>query len=325
MFNLTRRHCLRAAAAACASLALAQPAAAQDTWPSRTVRIVIAGAAGSSGDLLARLLAPRLSALWKQPVIVENKAGAGGIIGTEYVVTSNDGHTLLLASSSSYLPKLTHRNLRYDPFTDLQPVYKVIAYQYAIMTNAETANRARNLRDFVALSKSSPLFFAGMGPTAIFNISMGILNRELGVQYTAVDFNAVAAMNLSLLRNDAQFLLNTPSSLMSQIEAGQVVPLAVLSSERYPNMPNVPTIQEAVSYQGYIPQIWAGMVAPKSMPKAVVDRVARDLASILSDAEARKQIESRISGSLLRSSPAQFAKEINEEVAAWKELNLKPE
>ena len=329
MFNFNVRDWLRAYAAAFVVLAFAGPSCAQDGWPSRPVKIVIAGAAGSSGDILARLMAPKLETMWKQPVIVDNRPGAGGILGTEAVVNSTDGHTLILASSSSFLPKFTSKALRFDPFTDLQPIYKVIAYQYALITNAETAKKAKNLRDFVALSKTNPMFFSGMGTTAIFNLSMGVINKTLGMQYTAVDFNGVAAMNLALLRNDSQFLVNTPSSLTGQIETGQAVPLAVISSERYPNMPNVPTLQEAVGYTGYIPQIWAGLVGPKTMPKSVVDRIARDVLAIVTDPENKKQIEGRISGQLQRSSPAQFTKEINDEAQVMKDLfalmNFKPE
>ncbi|MGE4242012.1 Bug family tripartite tricarboxylate transporter substrate binding protein [Ramlibacter sp.] len=329
MKHILRRSWLRMAALGCAAFALSAGTAQAQDWPQRPVKIVIAQAAGSSGDTLARLLAPKLEAIWKQPVIVENRTGAGGIVGTEFAANATDNHTLLLASASSYLPKYTTKALRYDPFTDLQPIYKVIAYQYVLVTNAETAKKAKNLREFVALSKQNPLFFSGLGRTAIFNISMAIINKSIGVNYTPVDFNAVTAMNLALLRNDTQFLVNTPSSVAGQMDAGTIVPLAVISNERYANLPNVPTLAEAVGYKDYVPQIWAGMLAPKSLPKNIVDKVARDLGTIYADAEGRKQIETKISGAMLRSSPAQFDKEVREEAGHWQEvfkaMNFVPE
>lgn len=112
-------------------------------WPTRTVKIVVATGPGSVTDTIARVYAPRLEAIWKQPVVVENKAGAGGIIGTEYTLAANDGHTLLMASPSTLLAKYTTRNLRFDPLTDLMPVYRVYNAPVVFVTNAKTAQRAK--------------------------------------------------------------------------------------------------------------------------------------------------------------------------------------
>lgn len=334
---LTRRRWLSLAGAtslaACAALCLpdrARAATAAD-WPTKPVKIVIAVAAGSTGDILARSLAQRLEGMWKQPVIVENKPGAGGVIGTEYVVNATDGHTLLLGTQSSILPKFTTRNLKFDPMTDLVPVYKVINYQLVVAVNAETATKAKTLRELLDLSKASAggLFFAGTGQTSVFNLTMALLNKSLGMKYTALDFNSIGAMNLAAMRNDAQFLVNTPSSMMSQIEAGKLRPLAAVSAERYPNLPEVPTLAEAVGYKGYLPLLWAGVFVPKGTPPAVVGRIAKDFATLEADKAFRSNIESRLSGRMVASSPSAFAKQLAEEAGVWKslfaELNLKPE
>ncbi|WP_077003020.1 tripartite tricarboxylate transporter substrate binding protein [Variovorax sp. KK3] len=326
-----RRRWLMHLAGGVAALACPSWAGAADAWPTRPVRIVIAVAAGSSGDTLARILAPRLEALWKQPVIVENKPGASGIVGTEYVAGATDGHTLLLGTQSSILPKFTQKTLRFDPLADLVPVYKVINYEMVIATNAQTAAKAGTLADLVKLSKSTDkgLFFAGTGPTSIFNLSMAILNRSLGLRYTAVDFNNIGAMTLALLRDDGQVTVNTPSAIKAHIESGAIVPLAAVSATRYPDRPSVPTLQEAVGYKGYLPLLWAGMFVPKSTPARVVDRISRDLLTLAGDAAVQKQIESTLTGTVVRSSPAAFSKEIQDEVVVWKEIfqlmNFKPE
>lgn len=305
-------------------------AAAQD-WPGRPVKIVIAVAAGSSGDTLARLMAPKLEARWKQPVVVENKPGAGGVVGTEYVVNAKDGHTLLLGTQSSILPKYTQKSLRYDPLVDLTPVRKVLNYQFVIATNAETAKQAKTLKDLIALSKkdSKGIFLAGLGPTSVFNLSYAILNRQLGAQYAAVNFNNVNDANMSLMRNDAQFIVNNPASLAPYFANGALVPLAAISAQRYPNLPEVPTLQEAVGYQGYLPQLWTGFFVPKGTPASVVDRIHRDVDTIFQDEEFRKQVETKLTASVVPSSPAAFAKDIHEEAAVWQELfktlNIKPE
>lgn len=329
-----RRRWLRLAAGTLAALsagALPWQAAAAEAWPSRPVKIAIAVAAGSTGDMLARMLAPRLEALWKQPVIVENKPGAGGILGTEYVVHSNDGHTLLLGSQSSLLPKFTQKGLRFDPMADLVPIYKVIDYQLLIAINGQTAKKATTLAEFVALTKSTEkgAFFAGTGPTSIFNLTLAILNRSLGIRYASVDFNNVAAMNLAVLRDDAQMVVNTPGSLKAYIDNGAIRPLAAISKERYPNLPDVPTVYEAAGYQGYLPLLWAGFFAPKGTPAAVVERIHRDVAAVLSEPALKQQIEATLTGTVRRSSPAEFAAQIREETAVWQDLlramNYKPE
>jgi tripartite-type tricarboxylate transporter receptor subunit TctC len=317
--------------AGAAALACPLLADAAEDWPRRPVRIVIAVAAGSSGDMLARILAPRLEALWKQPVIVENKPGASGILGTEYVAGATDGHTLLLGTQSSILPKFTQKSLRFDPLTDLVPVYKVINYEMVIATNAQTAKKAGTLAELVKLSKSTDkgLFFAGTGPTSIFNLSMAIMNRSLGIRYTAVDFNNIGAMTMALIREDTQMTVNTPSAIKAHIDSGAIVPLAAVSPTRYANLPAVPTVQEAVGYKGYLPLLWAGMFVPKSTPAKVVDRISRDLLTLAGDPAVQKQIESVLTGTVVTSSPAAFSKEIQDEVAVWKDIfqlmNFKPE
>ncbi|SPA48367.1 conserved exported protein of unknown function [Cupriavidus taiwanensis] len=329
-----RRRWLRLAGAvglaACAALSLPRPAAAAE-WPTRPVRIVIAVAAGSTGDILARSLAQRLEGIWKQPVIVENKPGAGGVIGTEYVVNATDGHTLLLGTQSSILPKFTTKNLKFDPMTDLVPVYKVINYQLVVAVNAETAAKAQTLRELVELSKVSPngLFFAGTGQTSVFNLTMALLNKSLGMKYTPLDFNSVGTMNLAAMRNDAQFLVNTPSSMKSQIDSGKLKPLAAISAERYASFPELPTLAEAVGYKGYLPLLWAGIFVPKGTPAAVVDRIAHDFSTLEADKAFRGSIESKLSGRMVASSPSAFAKQVAEEANVWKnlfaEMNYKPE
>jgi tripartite-type tricarboxylate transporter receptor subunit TctC len=329
-FLPSRRHGLKAATALLAA-GLVGGASGQD-WPARPVRIVLAIAAGSSGDTLARLIAPKLEARWKQPVIVENKPGAGGVVGTEYVVNATDGHTLLLGTQSSFLPKYTQKSLRFDPLTDLLPVRKVLNYQFVIAVNAETAKQAGTLRDMIDLSRKDGhqgLFLAGLGSTSVFNLSYAILNQKLGAKYTAVNFNNVGEANLAVLRNDAQFIVNNPASLRAYFANGGMVPLAAISAQRYTTLPGVPTLQEAVGYRGYLPQLWTGFFLPKGAPSAIVERLNRDLAAVFEDEEFRRQVEDKLTASVVTSSPVSFAKEIREETAIWqdlfKTLNIKPE
>ncbi|WP_077003112.1 tripartite tricarboxylate transporter substrate binding protein [Variovorax sp. KK3] len=318
-------------ALAIAVLQLASAGAAAQDWPSKPVRIVLAIGAGSSGDTLARLMAPKLEQRWKQPVIVENKPGASGAVGTEYVVRTTDGHTLLLGSQSSILPKYTQKGLRFDPLTDLVPVRRVLNYQLVIATNGETAKQAPTLKDLVNLSKKGGkgIFLAGLGPTAAFNLTYAILNQQLDMQYSAVNFSNVNDANLSLVRNDAQFIVNNPASVKPFFANGAIVPLAAISTQRYPGLPDVPTLQEAMGYRGYLPQLWVGFFLPKGAPDAVVRRVSDDVNAIFEDEPFRKEVEVKLTASVPASSPESFAKDIREETALWqdlfKTLKIKPE
>ncbi|WP_198968742.1 Bug family tripartite tricarboxylate transporter substrate binding protein [Xylophilus sp. ASV27] len=332
--HLDRRGWMQSATlvAACAVAGLfgAGSAQAQD-WPTKPVRIVLAIGPGSSGDTLARMMAPRLEARWKQPVIVENKPGAGGVVGTEYVVRATDGHTLLLGTQSSILPKYTQKGLRFDPLTDLVPVRKVLNYQLVIATNGETAKQARTLKELIDLSKkgSQGLFLAGLGPTSVFNLSYAILNRQLGARYSSVNFNNVNDANLAVMRNDAQFIVNNPASVRPYFATNAIVPLAAIGMQRYASLPDVPTLQEAVGYSGYLPQLWTGFFVPRNTPAALVERISQDVAAIFEEPEFRRQVEDKLTASVASSSPDAFAKDIREETTLWqdlfKSLNIQPE
>jgi tripartite-type tricarboxylate transporter receptor subunit TctC len=326
----SRRNFLLGAAAA--SLAPHSTFAQAPAWPNRPVKIVIGAGPGSTTDVTARLYAPRLEAIWKQPVIVENKAGAGGIIGTEYVLASNDGHTLLMASPSMLLAKYTTRNLRFDPLTDLIPVYRVLDIPVVLVTNAKTAQRAKTMADLVELSKSTPqgIFFSGAGRSSFFNLTAAIVGKSMGLRYSAVDFvGGMGPLTLALLRDDTQFAVSSVISVKGQIDSKELHALAVIDNKRLSALPDVPTLGEAVGYKGFLPISWGGIFVPKATPAAVVNLIARDFGTLYADEPARKSMEARFAAKLVQSSPAQFAREYAEEAAVWKStfatLGITPE
>ncbi|WP_198084955.1 tripartite tricarboxylate transporter substrate binding protein [Variovorax sp. E3] len=314
----SRRNFLLGAAAVSLSphLSFAQAPA----WPTRAVKIVVGTGPGSGTDTITRLLAPRLEAIWKQPVIVENKAGAGGIIGTEYVLAANDGHTILMASPSMLLAKYTTRHLRFDPLTDLIPVYRVFNTPVVFITNAKTAQRAKTMAELVALSKSSPqgIFFAGAGRASFFNLAMAVVAKPMGLRYTAVDFTGVGPLTMALMRDDTQLAISAHISVKGQLDSKELHALAVIDSHRLAALPDVPTLEEAVGYKGFLPISWGGIFAPKGTPAEAVNTIARAFGTLYADEAARKALEARLSGTLLQSSPAQFAKEYAEEANGWK-------
>lgn len=318
-FYRSRRKLLLGAALA---LLLTHMASAQEAkWPTQTVKIVVGTGPGSQTDMVARLLAPRLEALWKQPVVVENKAGAGGIIGTEYTLSSKDGHTLLMASPSMLLAKYTTPNLRFDPLTDLIPVYRVFNSPVIFVTNAKTAQQANTMADIVKLSKSTPdgIFFGGAGPTSFFTISIAAIGKPMGLNYSTIDYAGMGPLILGLMRDDTQLAMSGFLSVKGQIDSKDLHPLAVIDSKRLPGLPDVPTLEEAVGYKGFLPVSWGGIFVPKGTSPAVVETIGRSFAALYADEPERKALEQRLSGAgtITDSSPAQFSKEYADEAAVW--------
>lgn len=318
--SASRRNFLLGAAAA--SLAPQLTFAQTPAWPTQTVKIVVGTGPGSQTDLVARLLAVRLEALWKQPVIVENKAGAGGIIGSEYTLAANDGHTLLMGSPSMLLAKYTTPKLRFDPVTDLIPVYRVFNVPVVFLTNAKTAQRAKTMAELVALSKTTPqgIFFGGAGPASFFTVSMAALAKPMGIRYSAIDYKGLGPLITDLMRDDTQLAISGYLSVKGQIDSKDLHPLAVIDKTRLAGLPDVPTLEEAIGYKGFLPVSWGGVFAPKGTPAAVVNIIARSFSTLYADESGRKSLEIRLSGSgtLLESSPAKFAKEYAEEAIVWK-------
>ena len=315
--STSRRNFLLGAAAASLS---PHSFAQAPTWPTRPVKIVVGTGPGSVTDTIARLYAPRLEKIWKQPVIVENKAGAGGIIGTEYTLASNDGHTLLIASPSMLLAKYTTRNLRFDPLTDLTPVYRVFNSPVVFVTNAKTAQRAKTMAELVEFSKSTPqgIFFGGVGRGSFFNLSMALLGKPMGLRYSAVDYNGMGPLTLGLMRDDAQLVLTAHLSVKGQIDSKELHALAVVDNKRLAVLPDVPTLGEAIGYKGFLPISWGGIFVPKATPASVINVIARGFGTLYADDPARKSLEAQLSATLVQSSPAEFAREYAEEANVWK-------
>jgi tripartite-type tricarboxylate transporter receptor subunit TctC len=241
-------------------LGMQAKAVAAPDFPSRPVTFVVPYAAGSAGDLWARMISPSLSKLWGQPVLVENKPGAGALIGMGHVRHAKpDGHTLLLGSLSTSMAGLTKANLDFDPQVELVPVYKYLTFKIIFATNPRTYAQAKTLRDLAAYSQtlSNGIFAGDTGPGTAFNMSMGFVLNALNVKYQSVSYNGISAISLALVRDDVQVIINAPTSLNSFLHEKTMYPIAVLSEKRYADMPDVQTVREA-GYEGFLPEIWNG-------------------------------------------------------------------
>jgi len=311
-------------------LGMQAKAVAAPDFPSRPVTFVVPYAAGSAGDLWARMISPSLSKLWGQPVLVENKPGAGALIGMGHVRHAKpDGHTLLLGSLSTSMAGLTKANLDFDPQVELVPVYKYLTFKIIFATNPRTYAQAKTLRDLAAYSQtlSNGIFAGDTGPGTAFNMSMGFVLNALNVKYQSVSYNGISAISLALVRDDVQVIINAPTSLNSFLHEKTMYPIAVLSEKRYADMPDVQTVREA-GYEGFLPEIWNGLFAPKGTPPEVIDKIVGDIQKVSAEPGMKERIESTFTGVIPPGGRVEFERSLRRDTEQWqgflKKIGFKP-
>ncbi|TFZ03407.1 Bug family tripartite tricarboxylate transporter substrate binding protein [Ramlibacter rhizophilus] len=260
-----------------------QFAAAQD-FPSGPVRLVVPYPPGGGVDGLARPLAERLSNLWGKPVIVENKAGAATIIGSDHVAKATpDGHTLLFTSDSSITsnPHL-YAKMPLDPMKDLVPVTQLIdLYQMVVVHPSVKAN---TMKEFVELAKSqpTPMNYGSYGAGSQPNLLFEGLKLQTGINMTHVPYKGIAPAIQATLANEVQATLGGAATTGQYFSAGKMKPLAISAPKRSALHPNVPTLQEA-GFPDIGPQAWFGILAPAGTPQPVLDKISRDVAKIMAE------------------------------------------
>jgi tripartite-type tricarboxylate transporter receptor subunit TctC len=284
------------------------PAAAQD-FPTGVVRIVVPFPAGGGLDNMARPLADRLSKLWKQPVIVENKPGANGQLGGKSVATAPpDGHTLLLPdgsviTSNPYL----YKNSNLDPIKELTPVTQLIELHQFVLVHPSV--NARSMKEFVALSKSMPegaLTYGSYGHGSPPHLLYGLLNHQAGTKIRQIPYRGIAAAITATLTNEVHTTLGSLSVAAGHIDAGKLVPLAIYARSRLPSRPNVPTLIEA-GYPDIDPRAWYALFAPAGTPSAVLNRIQKDVATVVNEPEFKSRHVDGMGYTGVVSTPSQFS------------------
>ncbi len=265
-----KRRCLIATALAAPALVAAR-AHAQE-WPSQPIKLVVPAPPGSNADSVGRVMADRLGQVLPQRVLVDNKPGAGGVIGIEQVLRSPpDGHTLALVASTSLniLPHL--RQVPYDPFTSFTPVAQVGTY-LSIVACTMSLN-VSTLAEFMALARSMPgkLNYGTNGAGSFGHLAAETLKHDFGVDIVHVPYKGTAELGSALLAGDIQMVVDP--IVLPQIKAGRVRGLATYASFRHPELPDLPSINEA-GVKGTVYPATAGIMAPKGTPEAVVGRIA---------------------------------------------------
>ncbi len=275
----------------CALLLLAVglhgPAFAQ-TWPSRPVRIVVPAPAGSSLDVIARTLGDKLKDRWGQPVVVENRAGAGGVLGMDLVAKAGDGHTLGVGFNGpiAFAPHMM-RKMPYDPAKDLAPL--VLATSQPNVLAVQASNPANTVAEFVAWAKAqgSKLSYGSVGNGSSSHLTMELFKGVARFEAVHVPYAGSPPAATSLAAGDTQALFAVAPALLPLIQAGRVKLIAATSLQRTDAMPDLPTFAES-GYPGFEALAWNGLFAPAAMPAATVERINADVNAVLREPAVRE-------------------------------------
>ena len=323
------RQLLRSVAAICLA-ALTAHAHAQSDWPAKPVRIIVPFAAGGSTDLVARQMAQLLQKKSGQTVIVENRAGAGGLLGAQYAKTQPaDGYTLLLGtvSTHSVAPSI-YAKMPYDPLKDFEPLNLIATVPNLVVVNPGKV-KAGTLREFAQAAKVQPqgFSFGSSGKGSSNHLATESLMAALGAPAVHVPYKGSNPALMDTLAGNVEFMLDVVMTSVQYVKTGQVKALAVTSRQRIAMLPDVPTVAES-GYPGFEAIGWFALFAPSGTPPALRDRAAAELAAIVKGKEMSGYLESQ--GAIPSGIAGEaFRKFIVEDTAHWKRVaeaaGLKPE
>ncbi|MGZ5660155.1 MAG: tripartite tricarboxylate transporter substrate binding protein [Usitatibacter sp.] len=295
---------------ALAALAVAFPIASAQQFPSKPVRIVVPFPPGGGADALARIMQPALTRMWGQPVIVENKPGASGHIGADFVAASEpDGYTLLMSSTAS----LTEKNV-----ASFAPVTLVSASPYVIVASPKVP--ARDVRELIEYARKNPgkLSFGSSGTGAASHLSAALFKSLAGIDMLHVPYKGTGQAVTDLLAGQIDLMFAPAQTVMPHVQAGKLRAYAVTSAKRFSILPDLPTVAES-GLAGYEAVGWFGLLAPAKTPPAIVAKISADANKVLAEHDVKQQlliVGTEPSGD----TPAEFARFIQADQAKWSRL-----
>lgn len=303
-------------ALAALALTFAIPALAQE-WPQKPLRLIVPFPAGGGTDIIGRVVGNKLSDLLKQPVIVENKPGAGGNLGVDAAAKSApDGYTLVLGQTSNLVinPSL-YKSLPYDPVRDLIPV-ALLADAPLVMVVAQDS-KFKTLAEVIAAAKAKPesLTFGSPGSGTVAHLSGEILQTAAGVKFSHIPYKGAAQALQDLMGGRIDLYMSSVPSALAQIKGGKLRAIAVSAPKRSPALPDVPTVTEA-GIQGVEAATWFGILVPARTDGAIVERLNKELNIALQAAEVREKIAAE-GGGALGGTAAKFAELLKAELPLW--------
>ncbi len=310
------------------AIALASAAAVAAAFPERPVRFIVASSPGGALDVLARLTGPKLTEKWGQPVVVDNRAGAGGVIGTEIVAGSNpDGYNILVIAQGFTANPYLYKKLPYRTPQDFAPITILATGPYVLVVHPSV--NVNSVKELVALAKSQPgkLNYATSGVGAASHLSVEMFKRMSGVDMVHIPYKGAGAATAAVVGGQVQMLFTSTGAAIPHIRSGRLKALGVTTAKRSAVLPEVPTIAET-GFPGFQVDGWYALMAPAGTPKAVIDKIYRDVADVLKNPDVADRIKSfglEPDGQ----PPQEFAAYIRVELKKWgrviREAGIKPE
>jgi tripartite-type tricarboxylate transporter receptor subunit TctC len=301
-------------------------AGAQEAYPSRPLKFILPFPPGGGTDILGRVIAERLSASLGQPVVTENRGGAGGNVGAEAAAHSApDGYTIVLVAPSLAISPSLYSKLNYDPVKDLAPIGLVATVPNVMITNP--AVEAKNLQEFIALARSRPgaMNYGSGGAGTSNHLAGELFNIVTGAKLVHVPYKGVNLAMQGVLAGEIQLVFIGIPAALPHIKAGKLRPLALVAPQRSPALPEVPTVAEA-GLKDFEVTTWYGIMTPAGTPRPIVSRLNAELVKIMHTPEVKERLAGMATDPLT-STPEEFAAYLKQEIAKWgdvvRKANLK--
>ena len=289
-------------------------------YPGKPIRLIVAFPPGGSTDIVARLVGQKLGERLGQQVVIDNRGGAGGTIGTEIAARANpDGYTLTMGTTSTHVIAAgAYAKLKYDPIKDFDPITLVATTPYLLVVNPGV--KVNSLKEFIALAKSQPgkLNYASAGTGTTTQLAMEMLKSAAGIDVVHVPYNGNGPANTATIGGQVQALFGSMPAVLAQAKAGRLRPLAVGTPKRSPSLPDVPSVVES-GYPGFDASLWLGFFAPKGTPAPILKRLQNELVGVAQSPEMKEQLE-RNGAEPLTTSPAELTKLLKTEIDKYSKV-----
>lgn len=271
-------------------LAVSLSAAWAQGYPNKPVKLIVPFAPGGFTDVVARILGQKLSVSMGQQFVIENKAGAGSIIGTEFVAKSApDGYTLVMVSTTHVISPWIYKSMPYDPIKSFTTVTKLVDSPYVLLVNPKVP--ARNVQEFIALAKAAPdtLHYASSGNGSAQHLMGGLFVNMTGAKLRHVPYKGSAGASTDLVAGVVESSFAGVPNALAQVPQGRLKALAVTTAKRIPQLPDVPTLQEA-GVPGYEASVWLALLAPAGTPRDIVDKLNSEIGKLMASADTKKAL-----------------------------------
>jgi len=299
---------------------------AQSAYPSAPIRVIVPTTPGGASDIMMRQLAQKMSESMKSPVVVENKPGAGNVIGSDLVAkAAPDGYTVLLTYTDHVFNPFLHANMPYDTVKDFAPISLIGSVPLLLVTNPLVA--ANTAGELISMAKTNPgkLNFASAGSGSSLHLAGELFKLMAKIDVEHIPYKGTTPGFVDLIGGQVQFMFPTSVSAWNHVKNGKLRALAITSAQRSPYLPNIPTVAES-GLPGYEASIWYGMLAPAGTPPAIVARLNAELHKAMAQPDVKLKLSEQ-NFSITPSTPEEFGRKINSELERWgkliKEANVK--